>query len=115
MDLVKVGLSDENIRLGHRLALFQRAQKICNAVSNKKLKKRWSEFSEDVMACVHDSPKVSGHTSSILHIVKLLILLGHMYFNYGQVLYSMLYNAEYWDQWIGKLRAHLDIMEQTCH
>ena len=58
LDYIKVGLTDPNIRAGHRYALFQRAQKICHAPSNKKLRRRWQEFSEDVMALVAEAPKV---------------------------------------------------------
>ena len=57
LDVIEESLKDENIRKGHRFALFQRAQKICSTASNK-LKLRWSAFECDIMNCVQQPREV---------------------------------------------------------
>ena len=58
LDIIKKSLSDDRVREGHRLSLFQRASRICHANQHKKLHHRWKEFKDDPMATVKDAPKV---------------------------------------------------------
>ena len=60
MDVIYSALQDDDIRQGHRYAMFQRAQKICTTLSNK-LQQRWSQFEHDVMICVQKAPEVHAH------------------------------------------------------
>ena len=46
------------MRVGHRLAIWQRAQKICTTPGLKKLHHHWDDFKDDRMAAVKESPKV---------------------------------------------------------
>ncbi|ESP00585.1 hypothetical protein LOTGIDRAFT_157864 [Lottia gigantea] len=46
LELVKKGMADENVRGGHRLALYQRAEKICQTTSLK-IKHRLTEFTHE--------------------------------------------------------------------
>ena len=52
-------MSDKRVRSGHRYALLQRAMKICQSVSNKKLKKRLVQFADDGMNKLIEADKVS--------------------------------------------------------
>ena len=47
LDAILEGLSDPYVKLGHRLALHQRAQKILKAKKNSKLLHREQEFEFD--------------------------------------------------------------------
>ena len=58
-DTIKAGLADPRVRAGHRLALYQRAHKICHATkAAKALKARWEEFEMDSFSKVKEAPKV---------------------------------------------------------
>ncbi|CAH1799474.1 unnamed protein product [Owenia fusiformis] len=59
LDVIKSGLDDVYVRTGRRLALFQRAERICNSPSHKKLKCHLLEIHHDD---VIDAPKetISG-------------------------------------------------------
>ena len=56
--MIKQGLEDPYVRVGHRLAIWQRAQKICTTPGLKKLHHHWDDFKDDRMAAVKESPKV---------------------------------------------------------
>ncbi len=58
LDIIREALQDDRVRAGHRLALFQRASRICHANQHKKLHCRWKEFKDDPMASVEEAPKV---------------------------------------------------------
>lgn len=59
LDAILEGLADEHVQTGHRLALEQRAEKILNATSNKKLAKRRKEEFNLHPLTVKDLPSVS--------------------------------------------------------
>ena len=45
----------------------------------------------------NNSLPITGH--SLLHIIQLCILLGHMFINSIPVFFPVHHNAEYWDYW----------------
>ncbi|XP_071845071.1 fanconi-associated nuclease 1-like isoform X2 [Apostichopus japonicus] len=59
LDAILEGLADENVQTGHRLALEQRAEKILNATSNKKLAKRRKEEFNLHPLTVKDLPSIT--------------------------------------------------------
>ena len=59
MDCIEHALSDNCVRVGHRYALLQRADKICHTASMPKhVRSRWESFSHDEMTAVKEAPKV---------------------------------------------------------
>ncbi|PIK62176.1 putative fanconi-associated nuclease 1 isoform X2 [Apostichopus japonicus] len=59
LDAILEGLADEHVQTGHRLALEQRAEKILNATSNKKLAKRRKEEFNLHPLTVKDLPSIT--------------------------------------------------------
>ena len=59
LDAIQAALADSRVRTGHRYALIQRAQKLCQATQRKALKLRWKDFSSDPMCAVQEAPKVA--------------------------------------------------------
>ena len=72
LDVIYSALQDDDIRQGHRYAMFQRAQKICTTLSNK-LQQRWSQFEHDVMICVQKAPEVHVHVNYMRSHVHVLV------------------------------------------
>lgn len=83
MSIIRRGLSDPCVRVGHRYSIWQRAQKICTTPATQKLHHNWTDFKDDFMSSVRESPKVRFETVHLFRL-KINTLFEHCYL--GRVL-----------------------------